>query len=100
MPVFVTEYATQLYYIAREAAHNAAKHAHAGAIIIRLKADERAVRLIIEDDGTGISADGHKTAGMGLSIMRHRARVIGADLDVTSNEKRGTTVSCTLPRTV
>ncbi len=98
--VLVTDHGTQLYYIAREAAHNAAKHAHAAAIVIRLEEDERAIRLIIEDDGEGMHADGRSTAGMGLSIMRHRARVIGADLDVHSHNGRGTTVACTLQKKV
>jgi PAS domain S-box-containing protein len=97
-PVPVTDHGTQLYYIAREAAHNAAKHAHAGAILIRLDEDQRAIRLIIEDDGTGMHCNGRTHSGMGLSIMRHRARVIGADLDVHSNQSGGTTVTCTLPR--
>lgn len=99
-PVFITDFGTELYYIAREAAHNAAKHAHARVIAIRLSEDERSVRLVIEDDGDGFGTNGEATAGMGLSIMRHRARVIGADLDVHSNPSRGTTVSCTLPRSL
>jgi signal transduction histidine kinase len=96
-PVLVTEYETQLYYIAREAAHNAAKHASARVIVIRLEEDARALRLIIEDDGRGMCASARTTAGMGLSIMRHRAHAIGADLDVVSDEYHGTTVTCTLP---
>ncbi len=99
-PVLVTDFGTQLYYIAREAAHNAAQHAHAGAIVIRLEEDQRAVHLIIEDDGNGMHSNPRTRTGMGLSIMRHRARVIGADLDVLSHNGRGTTVACTLPRKV
>ena len=37
--------------------------------------------------GTGLS-------GMGIRIMRYRARVIGATLDVASRPGQGTKVSC------
>jgi signal transduction histidine kinase len=99
-PVFLADYGTQLYYIAREAAHNAAKHAQATAIAIRLCADEGGFRLTIEDNGDGTGVGLRSTAGTSLSLMRHRARVIGASLEFSPNKMGGTTVSCTLPRAV
>ncbi len=35
--------------------------------------------------------------GMGLRIMRYRANVIGASLDIRANGNEGTIVTCSLP---
>ena len=35
--------------------------------------------------------------GMGLNIMRYRARVIGATLEIYANTPTGTVVACTVP---
>jgi two-component system CheB/CheR fusion protein len=36
---------------------------------------------------------------MGLHIMNYRARIIGANLEITSKARRGTSVICTVNRT-
>jgi signal transduction histidine kinase len=91
------EVATHLYRIAQEAVTNAVKHAEARHISISLSADsEKFCRMEIQDDGTGIrddAADG--SGGMGMRIMKYRARSIGAELRVT-NANPGTTVACEL----
>jgi signal transduction histidine kinase len=38
-----------------------------------------------------------QSPGMGLRIMRYRANVIGASLDVRANGGEGTVVTCSLP---
>jgi signal transduction histidine kinase len=86
--------ATQLYYIACEALHNAVKHAGATSIVIRLEKLRRTLRLVVADDGQGISPSAN--SGMGQNIMRYRAGVIGATLDVVSRKNAGTRVICSL----
>ena len=74
--------ATQLYRIAQEAVTNALRHSGARQITIRLTRAGARLELSIEDDGHGLSADiGH---GLGLVTMQYRARLIGANLDITS----------------
>jgi signal transduction histidine kinase len=87
--------ATHLFYIAREAVHNAVKHAQAETITIELSRDDETVTLRIEDDGSGIPEvpDGD---GMGLRIMGFRARMIGASLGIESEPGRGTAVSLSI----
>jgi PAS domain S-box-containing protein len=99
VPVLIDDnaVATQLYYIAREALYNAVKYAHAEAIVVRLDRDQQSIRMWVQDDGQGISDTGRSSGGMGMSIMRYRANVLGAKLDVVSSMGRGTQVICTLP---
>jgi len=90
--------ATHLFRIAQEAVNNALKHGRPTAISISLIAASGQLTLTIEDDGCGISAGSAGTlAGMGLHIMRYRARAIGGSLSVDPQPKGGTSVSCRLP---
>ncbi len=89
---------TQLYRIAREATHNAVKHAGPGRILIRLHEDSGALSLEIRDDGSGITDAHALTTGRGLRIMNHRAGTIGASLTIDSPEEGGTRVACILKR--
>jgi PAS domain S-box-containing protein len=88
--------ATHLYRIAQEACTNALKHAQARTVQVHLGAGRGVVTLRIRDDGIGVS-DRAKN-GLGLRIMRNRASVIGADLTIEPGKRRGTVVTCTLPR--
>jgi PAS domain S-box-containing protein len=89
--------ATQLFYIAREAVHNAVKHASARTITIDLAGGAQQLQLGVADDGRGMPADPDSLSGMGLRIMRHRAAVIGAGLVIDTAAGGGTRVTCRLP---
>jgi signal transduction histidine kinase len=92
--------AHQLYLIAREATTNAAKHSGAGRIEVRLFTDSRHTTVQVSDDGRGMpaltaSSDvPAKRAGMGLDIMRDRAKMIGAHFDISTPPTGGTCVTC------
>ncbi|MBI5440857.1 MAG: cache domain-containing protein [Deltaproteobacteria bacterium] len=88
--------ATQLFYIAREAVHNAVKHSGASLVTVGVYGGAGEVRLRVADDGRGIEA-GSEAQGMGLRIMRYRARAIGATLVIRSAPAQGTSVSLKLP---
>jgi len=89
--------ASQLYRIAQEAVNNAARHGHAKSIGIRLSRRHGYIVLSIHDNGIGMHRKGSYENGMGLRIMKHRADVIGAVLQIDSARGKGTTVSCLLP---
>ena len=76
--------------------HNAIKHGQPTEVAITLSQREGVVCLDVSDNGKGFSNSEPQSHGMGLSIMRHRAVVIGADLDVQSKSGKGVTVLCTL----
>jgi signal transduction histidine kinase len=90
----------QLFRIAQEAVGNALRHARPQAVHITLVSDERALCLTIEDDGRGMRMNGTATTGMGLRIMEHRAKMVGASLAVLSTPGEGTRVICQLPQRV
>jgi len=82
-----------LYRIAQEAITNAARHAKPRQIEISFKREQNNIALTIKDDGTGFTQTTHSD-GMGLEIMRFRARIINASLDIQSDIKKGTIVTC------
>ncbi len=83
--------ATHIYYIAHEAAHNAARHSRAKNIFLGLTLAGQKIRLEIEDDGQGM-AEGEHARGMGLKIMAYRAATIGAGLEIGPGPRGGTRV--------
>ena len=89
--------AVQLYRIAQEAAHNAARHARPQRIQIRLAAEAGLFLLTVRDDGIGYPEDASSGAGMGHHIMPYRAQLIGAVFSISRMHGGGTLVSCSLP---
>jgi signal transduction histidine kinase len=94
IPVRDSAVATQLYRIAQEAATNAAKHAAAERIDIRVTVHGPEVTLAIIDDGIGFPDKSLDSKGLGLRLMRHGAALIGATLNVRRNGQSGTIVTC------
>jgi signal transduction histidine kinase len=71
-----------LYRIAQEAAANAVKHARATRIRFLASRDSGRMHFSVVDNGQGLSqSDGH---GIGLVLMRQRAKVLGARLRIES----------------
>jgi len=100
-PLLIDDYqtATHLYYIANEATHNAVKHGEASLITVRLIAnDDGAVTLAVEDDGVGVDPAALAGDGRGMHIMKYRAHMIDATLDVAPRDGGGTRVACSLKR--
>jgi signal transduction histidine kinase len=89
--------ATQLFLIAREAVHNAVKHARPSCILIGLE-EEAGLVLTVRDDGAGLPADVRGTGGMGLRIMEYRAALIGGALRLAALPGGGTLTECSLPK--
>jgi PAS domain S-box-containing protein len=89
------ETSTQLYRIAQEAVNNAVRHARAASVLIRAgSSPEAAVDLAVIDDGRGLASP--REGGMGLRIMRERARLVGASLQIGAGPRGGTMVRCLL----
>jgi signal transduction histidine kinase len=93
-PEVENDVALHLFYIVQEAMLNAAKHGKAAHVNISLARQGERLALTIHDDGSGFESSGSNYTGMGIRIMRYRARVIGATLDLTSRPGQGTQISC------
>lgn len=95
-PVMIkdNQLATHLFRIAQEAVTNAIKHGRPKRIRIRLARAPDQISLAIQDDGAGIADQRPKKPGLGLTIMRYRAGIIGGTLTVQKESGGGTVVAC------
>ena len=88
----------QLYRIAQEAVRNALKHANATRIEVALVTTDRNVCLRVTDNGTGFDPPLVEESGaIGLYSMRYRAELIGGRMDLETDAKQGTSITCRLP---
>jgi len=90
---------TAVYRIAQEAMTNASRHSGASEVDIELvvEADGR-TEMHITDDGRGFDPSSHRgDAGLGLTGMAERARLVGGELDIRSASGDGTSITLRLP---
>jgi signal transduction histidine kinase len=91
------ELANHLYRIAQEAVRNAVRHGQARTIRLHLHGSRAKVRLTVTDDGVGMPGNAVDAAGMGLKIMRYRARILGGEVRFEKAEGGGTRIVCECP---
>lgn len=93
-PAAVSESTAQhLYRIAQEALTNAHRHGRAKTVTVELQASAEALELSITDEGCGIPDTLPENRGIGLIIIAHRARSIGAALTIGRHPRGGTRVA-------
>ena len=78
----------------QEALTNAARHAQAKRVVVRVARDGERVRLTITDDGRGSAA---LAPGNGISGMRERIAALGGEVEFTTAPGRGFVVAASLP---
>ena len=82
----------------QEALTNIARHAQASNVWLRLRRDDDALRVTIEDDGRGIAnTDMDKAASFGLIGMRERVWAIHGDIAIGSDGNSGTRIDIRMP---
>lgn len=89
-----------LYRIAQEALNNAARHAKAARVQIRLKQLPGELHCSIRDDGVGFdvsSISSKKTKGLGLLGIQDRLSGLGAKFQIRSAAHEGTELSIIVP---
>jgi len=90
--------ALALYRIVQEALGNAAKHAAARHIAVRLTRADEMVSLAVSDDGGGFDRTRPgEAAGLGLIMMRERATQLNGRFDIETAPRRGTTIRVVIP---
>jgi signal transduction histidine kinase len=95
---------------------NAVKFTRAGEVSLRAEADDSFVRFHVRDTGVGIAPGDrerifepfwqaeqglvreHGGSGLGLSVARQLARLLGGDVTVESTPGEGSTFTLRLPR--
>jgi signal transduction histidine kinase len=82
------------YYAVAEALTNAAKHARATVVDVRVMANADSLDVWICDDGLGGADIGR---GSGLEGLMDRVRTLGGDMSLHSPSGNGTTLEISLP---
>lgn len=98
LPPLDGELQTLVFRIAQEALNNAAKHAQAHSLLLRVVERDRCVQLQVIDDGRGFDAAQVATrGGSGLGGIRERLRLYGGRLEIRSAPDSGTRLRATVP---
>jgi signal transduction histidine kinase len=82
------------YYAVAEALTNAAKHAHASVVDVRVMEHADRLNVWIHDDGLGGAEIGR---GSGLEGLMDRVRTLNGDMSLHSPSGGGTTLEISLP---
>jgi PAS domain S-box-containing protein len=86
-----------VYRIAQEAFVNAAKHANASHLDVRLWSEQGSIVVRIVDDGRGFDLDEEHGGHLGLVFMRERAEMAGGSCRIESELGKGTVVEFAVP---
>ena len=100
---FSTESARNIYRIVQEAVNNVAKHAQASLLVLEADVTADSVHFQVRDDGVGFGGTrlvrgGQPEAGLGLTSMAQRVRLMDGDFSVSASPGEGCVVDFTLPR--
>jgi two-component system sensor histidine kinase UhpB len=92
------EQSIAVFRILQEALTNILRHAQANRVAITMRQGDGEYLLTINDNGRGIR-EGEKSGAhsLGLLGMRERAHLIGAKIDITGLEGKGTLVAVSIP---
>jgi signal transduction histidine kinase len=95
-----TELSLSLFRVLQEALRNATKHSGVKSFEVRLWGSAGEIHLTVNDLGAGFEAEAAmKSTGLGLTSMRERLRLVGGELSINSQPKRGTTIHARVPIT-
>jgi signal transduction histidine kinase len=91
-------FGSSLYRIAQEALTNAAKHAEATRVTLRLSVTEnREIQLSVDDDGGTGEASPNSRSGMGLLGMRERVATLGGRMSFETAPASGSVLRVAIP---
>ncbi|MFD0739486.1 sensor histidine kinase [Lysobacter koreensis] len=98
LPMLDGDLQTLLFRVAQEALNNAAKHAGAGHVLLRLVARGGNLQLQVVDDGRGCDPEAAlRSGGSGLGGMRERLRLYDGRLELHSAPGEGTRLRAVVP---
>lgn len=88
--------AINLFYIAQESVNNALKHAHPGFIDVTVSQSDSLLAMTMCNDYETMASAITGKKGIGIEVMKYRANLIGASLEIIEGDNRFT-VSVYLP---
>jgi signal transduction histidine kinase len=91
----------QLFQVAGEALTNAAKHAYARHIVIRLINDDHDIEMRVSDDGDGFDPTAvRQSKHLGLHSMRERVTALNGKFEISSTYGEGTLITVKVPQKI
>ena len=84
-----------IFRMLQEFFSNTIKHAQASMLEVIITYKERSILFEAKDDGVGFDISKKTNLGIGLQSMRNRAKLIGAEVNLTSEINKGTSISIT-----
>lgn len=88
-----------IYRLVQEGLTNAARHGAAHQVWIAISSDVSAIRVTVEDDGSGICGN-PSSDGLGLRGMRERISALSGSLEVGARPGGGTRLTADIPHQV
>ncbi|HEX4109245.1 MAG TPA: sensor histidine kinase [Solirubrobacteraceae bacterium] len=95
LPELTSEQELVIYRIAQEALTNAVRHAPGSVVDLALRGHQERVVLTVRDYGPGLAAGA--VPGNGLTGMRERAELVGAELSIGSVASGGAEIVLVMP---
>ena len=96
LPDVTPRVGAEVLRVVQEALSNAARHADATQVSIRLRPDHGRLTVEVHDNGVGFRPEA-ATQGFGLTSMRERVERIGGRFVVESAPSEGTTIRAEIP---
>jgi PAS domain S-box-containing protein len=92
------EIGLSLFRVLQEALHNAAKHSGVRRVEVQLGENWGEIHLVITDLGRGFDVEeAMQGAGLGLTSMRERVRLMNGTITLDSKQMHGTTIHVRVP---
>ncbi|SOE19669.1 Histidine kinase-, DNA gyrase B-, and HSP90-like ATPase [Spirosomataceae bacterium TFI 002] len=87
----------------QEVLQNVMKHANAKKFTVNLQEQQEVYTLVLADDGDGFEIDQKLStkgmnSGSGLANLKHRAGLLGGDIQFKSDGSQGTMITLTIPK--
>jgi PAS domain S-box-containing protein len=90
--------ALTLFRVAQEGVRNCIRHSGANSVQVVLMKARAGLRLSISDNGCGFDAKSEATqGGLGFISMRERLHLVGGEMQIYSQPRRGTRLEVTVP---
>ncbi|HEU5354500.1 MAG TPA: sensor histidine kinase [Actinocrinis sp.] len=88
----------ECFLILREAARNTLRHARATLLVVNVDITPHEIRGSVQDDGAGFDPNAPAAgAGVGLSAIRERIRLLGGTVRIASTIGKGTLIAFSVP---
>ena len=87
-----------LYRILQEVLSNIVKHSEAKAVKMAVKKSDGKINVVVSDNGKGFDFRAkYKHMSLGLKTLLERTKIIGGQINIDSNDQKGTTMVLNIP---